>query len=1266
MTEKDLETTAINRPVACDGAPPAPGRHKNGAGRPRLVRWLVGRLVFALIIFVLLQVLSHTNFLGELVQSKVQAEAEKVLSAKLTMSPLAGNPVTGFTASNVEIMRSGDRLLFVKNIGVDISMPSLLRGKPRVSLIGLNGVDASLDSLMELLPKSKKESDKPTDIPIDAVLISDSTLRTKWGDIKFEPSHVYIDSSFYYNLDLNGAVSGKPFAVKGVAEKIYGKWTTKDFSVKLAGGTAQVTGVVYPSVDVSVAINQLNLTDVAELVPRLEKYGVVGMLSGSATFAGDAKAFTSRGKGLLQNAVIRGIPLEQLDTEWDCAPGRIKLVVDKGRIFNSTLTGNLSIEKRSDDTYLELAANVKNLKFADWSERLEKQTHGKALFFKGGVSSLKADIKGPLNALSGRVDIGASDVSYKDIALKGLSGSAVFNGEPAGLINLTAMADGRRAALSGRISLGDKIPSDMVFSTDGYPIEKVLKCLPDPPKMKVAGTVSLKAACRGLYGKWRITAEASSPLVEAQKIGKILNIKADAAYNMADKKAELVKASAEWNGAQLTGAGAANLAASSDKGLNFQGSARGIVLTRFYDIVPFFKSMEIEGAASGKWRLTGTAAAPVVAADVRASGGKFRGLRISNFLLKLAYAADKLYLSPMDVTAGGGRALLTCNVNLPARRADGGKSPASWKLSGKVMGVDLTALNGLLKMDEEISGVVTGAVTAGSDAAGALEWGADFTAPSAQWRDFRVVEAKGVLSGNERTITVKNVSGTFLGGATTVAGAVSLPAKGEKFTKAALALDVTTEKLNVYELLRRHLPDVRSIQGLIAGKMKVTGTVGDPKFKGGARVAPIRCRGFMLPMLDTKFHGTLSEIVVSEANALIQGGSFKAYGRFYAKDKEWYGDFNVKGASIELRQFGSYLPEGFKRRFGGIADFDMSGKGKLKEITGKGAFSSPRMRIMGIRFDNVKAPFFVSNNYAMIEDLKAGLNGGTLEGGVGFDLKNNVWGGNLTVMSTDINQLIKQAAPRLKGNVTGTGDLKVRGGGEIGRSSTIRATGAVYLHNGEITSFDAVESAKKYTGGKPLLFESIRGTFTYDGGDINLLPGSQATAPKGDPVYRYVMLDGFIGNKGNISLFSMGKVNIRALNSFIGAFQGLLSAGMDMTAGTLNKGELLQNVLGGVLSGFAKNEFRFVTFNIGGTTEHPQFFNVKVEKAVNQTSAKEAIPTNQSDPDEKSLTNNGNTTFKFKFEIPVGPGYSQTRGDAKGQVVEQTLENLLKNVDFGL
>ena len=48
---------------------------------------------------------------------------------------------------NVEISRSGDRLLYIRNIGVDISLPSVLSGSPRVSLIGLDGVDTSLKAL---------------------------------------------------------------------------------------------------------------------------------------------------------------------------------------------------------------------------------------------------------------------------------------------------------------------------------------------------------------------------------------------------------------------------------------------------------------------------------------------------------------------------------------------------------------------------------------------------------------------------------------------------------------------------------------------------------------------------------------------------------------------------------------------------------------------------------------------------------------------------------------------------------------------------------------------------------------------------------------------------------------------------------------------------------------------------------------------------------------------------------------------------------------
>lgn len=1258
MSDGEIKTTETKEQEA--GGPAHFKKPKRG-GRRLLVRCAIGLCSAAALAVGMLYVLAQTNFLGAMVQSKVQEAAEKEINAQISMSPLAGNPITGFTASKVEIARNGKTLVHAKNIGVNISMPSLLQGSPKVSLMAVNGVDASLDDILELLPKKKHVSDTPTDIPIETVMITDSTLRTKWGIVNFDKSRVYITNSFHFGLDLDGTLEGKPCTVKGTVEKTHGSWTLSDFSVSLLKGTAKLTGSVYPSADISVELKQLNLTDVAELVPQMEQYGVVGMLSGSASFAGDAKSFKSKGQGLLQNAVIRGFPLEELRTEWNCAPGLIDIRVSKGQVFDSNLTGSLKLEKKSDDTYMTATADIKNLQFADWNKHIEEQTHGKAILLQGGVSSLKADLNGPLNALRGSIDIASSDIAYKEVALKGLHGSAVFAGQASGQLNLSASAAGKKVALSGRLSFGDKVPSDLSFSTEGYPIQNVLRSLPEQPKMKAAGTVSLKARCSGLYGGWRITADASSSVISADKIGVVSALKASGALTMADKKYELTRAQAVWNGASLTASGSGSYAGEDGKKLNLRGTAGNVVLTRFYQMVPAFRTLNLEGGASGTWRLTGVASDPELSAEIRAGDGRFRDIRVSSFFTKLTYKASKINMSPMNVTAGGGSAQLSCGVTLPPK---GGHT--AWKVSGKLAGVDLSLLNGLLKMEEQISGDVTGSISAGSLPAGGIGWSAKVSGKKVMWRQFSFENLDSTLAGGPEMIKVIKADGSFLNGKTQAEGSVMMPRDGQKFSDSPVRLDIKTDRLNVYELLRRHVPNVRSIQGLIGGTLKVEGTVGDPKYFGQARFAPIRYRGFMLPILDAEFRGSLNELTVSDAHAVIQGGTFKAYGRFFEKDKDWYGDFNIKGDRIELRQFGAYLPEGFRKRFGGVADFSMSGKGKLSEISGKGTFSSPRLRFMGIRFQNISAPFYVSQNYAMIEDLKAEINGGTLAGGVGFDMKKSAWGGNLTVLSTDISQLMKQAVPDMKGQITGKGDLKLRGGGEIGRASTLKGGGAVVMRKGSITSFDAVETAKKYTGGKPIMFETVQATFTYDGGDVNLLPGSQATAPPGDPVYRYLMLDGLLNRKGNISLFAMGKVNIRALNSLLGAFQGLVSAGMDLASGTFDKTELVQNVLGGVLSGFAKNEFRFVTMNINGTMEKPAFSNVKVEKTTTQTSAKESIPTNQSDPDDKTTVNNGNLTLKFKFEVPLGPGYKGPGGDAKGQVMEQTLENVLSNVNFGL
>ncbi|KEJ93166.1 hypothetical protein [Synergistes jonesii] len=1227
-------------------------------------RWKTFLFIAAVFVCGGLFALSKMNFLGDLVYEKVIETAAEAISSDVAIGGISGNPVTGFKAEDVELSRYGERMLFVKNVGVKISWPSVVTDSPKLSLLSVEGLDASLDDLLELMPKKEKKSDEPVDVPIEKVAISDSTLRTKWGTINFKkPGVVKIRNSQDFRLDIAAVVASRDFTASGAVAKRGGSWRLDKFRLGLEGGSAELSGALYPSADMTINVASLNISDLSEILPELKGYGVRGVLSGSASFRGGGKNIASAGSGNLHDAVVKGIPISDLQTKWDLKPGHIAVEVGQGKVFDSVLSGKLTIDGASADKYMTLAADIKNFKFADWSPQFEKETKGQALFLKGGISSLSAELEGPINALKGRIDLSPSDLSYREIKLKGLSGSAVFDGRPAGDLDISATAEGKRVALKGLLSLGDKVPTDVAFSVEGYPIEKVLKCLPGADKAAASGAVSLKGTCRGLTGRWVVDAAASSAAITLQKVGALSNVNVSGSYSATDKKFTLARSSAEFNGAKLTASGTALLGESQDKLLDFKGAFRDADAKRLYQLIPALKALDIEGVASGRWSASGQLSSPVVKADFSMPSGQFRRLRLSRFNTKAEYSEGVMRLDPMKAEGCGGRGILACEIKLPKASADG---RTSWKLGGKVAGVDLSIVNGLLKTSEDISGKVTGEITAGS-APGGLEWALGFDGEKVRWREFRADTLKGVIEGAPKEILIKKADGIFLNGETSVAGKIIMPPSGEPFSNAKLVLSASVSKLNVYELLRRHLPAVRSIQGLIEASADVGGTLSAPTFEGSGRIAPLRCRGFMLPMMDVKCHGSLKEIVIGDARALLHDGTVKASGRIYEENGKWLSKFSVAGENVDMKQFGAYLPQDFRARFGGTANFSMNGSGELSKLTGTGSFTAPELRIMGIEFKDVSAPFFVSQNYMMVEDLHSEMNGGKLSGGVGFDLKDNKWGGNLTVMSSDVEALVKQAAPNLKGNITGLGDLKIRGGGEIGRASTVRGGGAVKLHDGEITSFDAIETAKKYTGGKPLRFHSVQATFTYDGGDINILPGSQATAPKNDTVYSYMMLDGFISRKKELHLFSMGKVNIRALNSLMGAFGSIADAGSDIISGKVDSGELLHNVVGGVITGLTRKEFRFVTLNVGGTTEKPDFYNVKVQGTTMQTSAKESIPTSNSDPDERSLTKEGNTTFRFKFEIPVGPGNGGSAGDAaKGQVVGQTLENLLKNVDFGL
>ena len=1215
----------------------------------------IASAVLIAVFCIALAVLTQVDFLGEMVLSQLNTAVQKELNVTLKTDSLSGNPFVGFRTGTVHLVRSGKTLLTAEEIGIRLSMISLLKNSPRLSLMEINGLKSDYDSLNSLLPKKTKSS-KTTDIPIDKIELSKWDVSSKWGRAKITKGSVRLNGSEWFKVNISGTAKEKAFSAAGIIKKENNSWVFDNFSVSLEKGMADISGAVYPSLDLKFSTKNLDLYQTAELIPSVSTYGVRGHLSASGTLKGRGKDMSAIGKGSLSEAVIQGIPLSGIEAKWTYNKGLVDVELGEGKVFRSLLKGKFVLDTRKEVQTLTLNLSAKDLRFSDWTDKFGEDVRKHSLFLSGGITSLEADIKGPLNALVGTVEIAPSDISYNNMKFVGLAGKATFDGSPSGTVDFSAMHNGQKIALTGKCSFAKNTMTDLNLIANEMSLHELGTSITALKKYKLNGIFKSSASLRGITGAWKIQAELSSPQVFIEKIGNVKDIKAKAEYSIKEGSLVVPSAAATWNGASLTASGRAILNG-SDTLLDFFGKAANLKTTHLYNLVPFFKTMTVEANIFGSWTLKGTAADPMLEANVRTAGGRFMDMRIDRFASDVTYKTGKLALAPMNVSAYDGSASLKCYVNLPPASA------ATWALSGKLYGMDIAALNGLLRKREDMEGKCTVDVTA-EDKGSGLAWKAILADSDLRWTTFTAKDISGTVSGTAKEIRLDGLKVNFLRGENIVNGTISLAEKGKPANEAALNLSVSSKNINIYEALRKYLPSVRGIQGLVKGEISVGGTPASPSFTGKGTLTPLRYRGFMLPVVDVDFSGNMSEIRIAKAEAKLSGGRIFGSAKMFKKDGQWNSTLDAKGIAVDIKQFGAYLPDKFRAGLGGRVKFNLQARGKTGTFEGKGTFSSTQMKFMGITLKNVNAPFFISDGYAFMEDVKAEMNSGTLKGGVAIDMNKSFWGGNITALSVDISSTIKQAFPALKGDVTGKGDLKIRGEGETGRLSTIKGSGVIFMNNGEISQFEAVEAAKKYTSGKPLRFKAIKATFTYDGGYLTILPGSQATAPDGDPVYRYVMLDGMVTPKRGLSMFAMGKVNIRALNALLGAMQGVLSTGADIVEGTVDKAAILRGVLGGVLSGFTKSDFSFITMNIGGTIDSPTFSNIKVDKAVRRSTGSDVIPKSAGDPKDNEL--DGNTTFKLKFEIPVGPGSSKTPDNVKGQVLEQTLENILKNIDFGI
>ena len=154
----------------------------------------IASAVLIAVFCIALAVLTQVDFLGEMVLSQLNTAVQKELNVTLKTDSLSGNPFVGFRTGTVHLVRSGKTLLTAEEIGIRLSMISLLKNSPRLSLMEINGLKSDYDSLNSLLPKKTKSS-KTTDIPIDKIELSKWDVSSKWGRAKITKGSVRLNGS---------------------------------------------------------------------------------------------------------------------------------------------------------------------------------------------------------------------------------------------------------------------------------------------------------------------------------------------------------------------------------------------------------------------------------------------------------------------------------------------------------------------------------------------------------------------------------------------------------------------------------------------------------------------------------------------------------------------------------------------------------------------------------------------------------------------------------------------------------------------------------------------------------------------------------------------------------------------------------------------------------------------------------------------------------------------------------------------------------------
>lgn len=1198
-------------------------------------------------------VLSSRTFYPELVFSKVQAAFADAGGYGLSSDILEGNPITGVLGRSVKILHAGTSIATASDVEMKLSFASLLTGKPKLARMTFRGLAADYDEILQHLPEKKEKAS--TEPPaLEKLILQDATVKTKWGALALDHAAVSIAKD-RYGVNLKGSFRDKPLSVRGIYIKEDNIESLRKVSAEWAGQKIKADGTLSPELLLACSFEKVDTDIVAEVLPSLKKSTVTGVYSGEVEVK-DAKNPIAKGQVRSPAGRVWRLPFEALAMDLDYEGSRIELSNVKTKIFGADAKGRAKIDLFADASpNLSVQFEIRKLDTQNMREEFEFLEK-----FPATIEYASCDIGGPTNKLTGPVYLEVPALKIADFDFTAAQARVALRGDkPLGILFSGKLLDSTLAG-SGDIGLSSPNRIDMNVSLASLSLASLAKNYPEIGKMEITGDGSASAKIQGPANDLTFTGAVAFPRLSVKKNYAFSDVGAEFAYGASGLS--LKGARAFWNGAEITADGDSrkNLLSSADQALDFRGGLSKLDLATLGDQVSAIRENDIKGVVSGRWALGGDAKNPVVSFDLalpRLAVGKYA--TFTHISAEGAYRSPDIEVSKIDARLGDALIVAGGRVGLPSA----GK-PMAYEFKGSFKDLnpqDIGAMKGSSPLSDDIAGDLNGDLRVWTVTDGKPQARVFFKKSSLMTKKIEVLDLGGSVELEGEDLKVSNVLACFYQGNLRVNGRVKgiLPGKkegsAEKSKKEGMPLDLQVDvtSVDVGRISRIFSPSAHGYQGLIIGSADIKGTTGNPLFTANGSLLGVRAFGLFLPRIRfTDVNGNQSAIRLPKVEAFVGRGVINANGELTKEKDVWMGSVKANGKSVDIRSITFSLDDQMRRGITGALDFDFEGRGSISAFEGRGVVSSPSLNVMGFKLSKVRAPFMVSDGFVMVEDSSAKAYNGTVVMQVAKDLKMSRWGGRVEIKSADLGPVLPDLMPEVGGAITGKTNFKMRFEGDSRRTSMQDGEGTFEVTDGEVSGFKGAAAVSKMIGGRPLRFKSALGSFNIDGKTLYLLPGSRVAAPKGDPVFKYVMIDGSVTMDRSVDLSCVGNVNIKALNIFAGALQGLMAAAID------NKETLLQDFLGGAITGFSRNEFRDVSLQIKGSADNVKFYNVKVTQQQKLDLMPEALaePDNTKEKDPEKI--------RINLEFPVGPGSDGGRKEngAAGQVGGQVLEQAIKGI----